>query len=400
MLNTTASASSQPSSSHIVALDGLRGFAVIMVLLTHLTPYARQGNRALEWGYKVIQSGIYGVDLFFVLSGFLITAILLKTRDSPTRWRDFYVRRALRIFPLYYFVLFLIFGVGHFFHSDSVSYENLASHQAWHWLYATNLFTALEGTYKVNNSGFFNLTHFWSLCVEEHFYLIWPFLVFWLGARGRRLLLWCCVGAILLSNGLRVLALALEANRYWWGVTPLRLDGLAVGCLLALCWSDSERRALLQRLAPWAVGAGLVFYLMVMALFKGFWGIVVDSIGYTVVALFFGALLTLCLTPETLGERVFSWPILRFFGKYSYAIYIFHPFVALVVRYYLPASAVLAKIHPVPLAQLLYVGLSVVPTVLLALLSWNLLEKHFLKLKEVWAPRPILQSAPNVTSVS
>ena len=385
------------SQSRVAALDGLRGVAVLMVLLAHLTPYAPSGNRALEWLYKVGQSGIYGVDLFFVLSGFLITGILLQTRARSTRWRDFYIRRALRIFPLYYAVLLWIFGVCSFFHGNPAAYDRLASHQLWHWLYATNFLTALSGTYRVNVSEFFNLTHFWSLCVEEHFYLVWPFLVFCLGERGSRPLVWCCMSAILLSNGLRVLALELEANRYWWGVMPLRWDGLALGCLLALWWPDARRRARLQQSAPWIAGAGLIFYLVVMARFKGYWGPVADSIGYTVVALFFCSILVASLTPGSLAQRVLRGSLLRFFGHYSYAIYVFHPFVALVVKHYWPASVVFQWIRPLPLAQLVYVLMIVVPTVGLALLSWNLLEKRFLQLKDVWAPHapvPIPQNAP------
>ncbi|MBS0244284.1 MAG: acyltransferase, partial [Proteobacteria bacterium] len=171
-------------SGHIPALDGIRGLAVIMVLLFHFICAATPLNNIEALVIRFFNYGAYGVELFFVLSGFLITGILYDARSKPNYFKNFYIRRTLRIFPLYYGVLFLTFVVAPlipWLSGPTLSY--MAEHQAWAWLYATNVFIAIKGYWA-----YAYLEHFWSLSVEEHFYLFWPFLVYWLAPSPRRLM--------------------------------------------------------------------------------------------------------------------------------------------------------------------------------------------------------------------
>jgi peptidoglycan/LPS O-acetylase OafA/YrhL len=164
---------SRVPGARYAALDGLRGFAILMVLFVHFIGDATPHTAVERALVKLANYGIWGVDLFFVLSGFLITGILHDAKSSPHYFRDFYVRRTLRIFPLYYSALALLFGV---LPVLPVAYPaglaESARHQAWLWCYVTNVYLARAGAWALPY-----VSHFWSLAVEEHFYLLWPIVV-------------------------------------------------------------------------------------------------------------------------------------------------------------------------------------------------------------------------------
>ena len=150
-------ASTRPTR-HDPALDGVRGLAIALVVASHVTtwPPATQG-----W---------IGVDLFFVLSGFLITGILADSRNVIGRARAFYVRRALRILPLYYGVLVTLFVVIPILHPlHTQEYQTLAREQWWYWTYLQNW--RIASAHSIDGG---SLVWFWSLAIEEQFYLIWP----------------------------------------------------------------------------------------------------------------------------------------------------------------------------------------------------------------------------------
>jgi peptidoglycan/LPS O-acetylase OafA/YrhL len=187
---------------HVPALDGLRAIAVLMVLLCHFqlaTPH---------WIWRVLHQGGFGVYLFFVLSGFLITRILLSEKNKPAYFRNFYARRTLRIFPLYYGVLALQFWVLlPIFPTPRILAD--AHYQGWLWAYGYNILTAVKGHF-VFSSDWMWLGHFWSLAVEEQFYVVWPFIVL---ALGRETLLKLCIGIVALTPILRLVFYAAGANQ-------------------------------------------------------------------------------------------------------------------------------------------------------------------------------------------
>ena len=159
-------------------LDGVRGIAILMVLVFHAFMFSL--NPMTGWISKLASYGFAGVDLFFVLSGFLITGILLKAKGRPGYFRNFYAKRALRIWPLYYLLLLLSFGLVPFLilriHVDA-SIVGLAlpqSHSALVYVFL------LQNIWYGGKLGPPTLAMTWSLAIEEQFYLVWPWLVLWL----------------------------------------------------------------------------------------------------------------------------------------------------------------------------------------------------------------------------
>ncbi len=181
---------------HVPVLDGLRGLAILLVLLHHFANvYAPSAWTRNAW-HRVVGSGWCGVDLFFVLSGFLITGILHDARRGPGYFRNFYMRRVLRIFPLYYGVLAALFLAYPLLAGSHQRFAALAEHQPWLWLYAQNFKVILSGDWVPCG-----MNHFWSLAVEEQFYLFWPFVVF---ACRRRTLLHVSVALVVLALAVRI----------------------------------------------------------------------------------------------------------------------------------------------------------------------------------------------------
>src|SRR5262245_16358318 len=153
----------QPASrSHYPGLDGLRGIAILLVILYH------------NFGFiPFLNYGWLGVDLFFVLSGFLITEILLKTRTTTNYFKNFYTRRVLRIFPLYYLCLILVIVIFPLIKNFPYDLSFYRENQVWFWFYLQNWMLI----FKQWNDSAILLNHFWSLAVEEQFYIVWPLLV-------------------------------------------------------------------------------------------------------------------------------------------------------------------------------------------------------------------------------
>src|SRR4051794_24796932 len=230
--------------SHWPALDGLRGTAILAVLVCHYSALLPQSPAV-----GTLQIGWAGVDLFFVISGFLITGILLDARGTPNYFRNFYARRVLRIFPLYYGILavtllsMLAVRLATAPHGDA-GLRQLWAAQPWLWTFTVNFWMPLQPTW---NRWAEIVIPLWSLSVEEQFYLVWP-LVVWRSSD--RALIRTCLAVMV---GVLFLRLVLTAIRVDWfalyTMTPTRADALAAGALVAvlLRLPDGERRA--RRLA-------------------------------------------------------------------------------------------------------------------------------------------------------
>jgi peptidoglycan/LPS O-acetylase OafA/YrhL len=376
--------------ARVPALDGVRGLAALTILIYHFTPITSDDPLTARL-IRPAALGWVGVDLFFVLSGFLITGILLDAKGRPHYFRNFYARRSLRIFPLYYgtlAALFVVFplvvwaaGLGPMLQSRLgeyyEEYRYVQSRQAALWLYVSNVPGCVDPVRWLYFMG-----HFWSLSVEEHFYLIWPAVVLVLN---RRRLLAACVGCIALSLALRF-AVEPTAYRFFCYVfTPMRLDGLAVGGLIALLARDDVGIARLTRPALLAGAAALG------VLAAGFasdgtlhsTGRFAMSVSYTLLAVLFGAFLVLVVAAPggSVIGRVMGGGFLRFFGKYSYAIYVFNRFLVLPCKRLFPAERLGTLLGSPLLGVVAHIVLGTLVTVAFAFLSWHLFEKHFLKLK-------------------
>jgi peptidoglycan/LPS O-acetylase OafA/YrhL len=178
--------SPRQSARHISSLDGFRGIAFLLVFMRHYALSTHTNSAIIHAAMTIGEGGWIGVDLFFALSGFLITGILLDTRGTKGYFRNFFARRILRIFPLYYGVFVLLLLLTPFLHLQ------------WHPGHLLYLVYLGNIAYLVNTGlgkivPDVSLIHFWSLAVEEQFYLIWPCVIFFITSRRR--LVWVCLGA-------------------------------------------------------------------------------------------------------------------------------------------------------------------------------------------------------------
>ncbi len=394
-----------PSAAHIPELDGLRGLAVLGVMIFHQTVMTPQTAFDAEW-IRLAAHLNCGVDLFFVLSGFLITGILFDSRAGTHFYRNFYARRSLRIVPLYYAVLFVAFVVIPMFpHPKLEKWGHIHGlGQLWYWLFLSNWSIALsrEGF----RHGMVDLS--WTLAIEEQFYLSWPAVVRNVSRRG---LLRACVGLMVFSLLFRAaLALAGAPAIQVALLTPARMDTLAMGAWIALMIRGGAGFAPLMKPARWvgsiaAATALAIIFTPWMSHGPGFTLMLV--IYPTALAFAFASLLILAA-----GSARDSWlslalrsRFLTVFGVYSYALYLFHNPVQAALRDTLLRPERFPTLFGSHLpGQLLFYVAATIPAVALAWLSWHLYEKPWLRLKRFFpaterplapAPRPSLDPAPS-----
>lgn len=350
-------------NGYMVHLDSLRAIAVFSVIVTHFIPANSPVRPYFDWGG-------YGVQLFFVLSGFLITGILLKCRDIADSnkktgliLRRFYIRRFLRLMPVYYLALAAATIIGF----------NLIRHfLAWHLLYASNFYVSYMNAWEGPGS------HFWSLAVEEQFYLIWPMLIFFVP---RNYLHKSICFAFFLGLLSRILCIALKLNTCWIATLPLtNLDSLAIGALLAFYIynkkQDNERLRYLLNMGLW-IGAPIstAFTITHFAYPNNLFDEVLFK---TFLSLFF----VWIIYHASQGFQVQLGNILKnnlilYIGKISYGIYVYHYFMIFFVP---KIMAHMGLSFPTNiLLQFIVLSLS---TLLFATFPWFFIEKPLSKYKK------------------
>ncbi|HET9239980.1 MAG TPA: acyltransferase [Oligoflexus sp.] len=379
-----------PAQGHIPALDGIRGLAILGVVCVHFfMSYTPQNILELAI-QKISGFGTLGIDLFFMLSGFLITGILLETKSKSHYFRNFLLRRFLRIFPLYYLVLALVLlALILIPGSDQPPYSKIWEAQPWAWSYLFNFFIAREGSWSVPYMG-----HFWSLAVEEQFYLVWPFVVYRLSAPR---LMQLSIGIIIATTTLLAWMEVSGFSKVTLHVlTPLRLNALCIGAWLAT-WLR-QPRVLAAGLAPIRRRALQVFILAVLT--KVLIIILVKMVPHLSEAMealrtlswlgLFAAmhLSAVSLPPSSLLIRGLCIQPLTFLGKYSYGIYIFHHFISWPADRYRMTEWWLERLGHQTLAILVNGALGITASILIAWVSYHCFEKHFLRWKNKLAPRP------------
>lgn len=352
-------------SGHIPALDGIRGLGVILVLLFHYG----SSTMALGVGTSVLQAtgiGWSGVDLFFVLSGFLITGLLYDAKGKPHYFKNFYARRTLRIFPLYYFaavvviILAVITGYGILGGSNPI----------WVLLYVGNFQMAIEGGGSI-------LDHFWSLAIEEQFYLLWPMIVLSL-SRGKLMLV--AAAMIVISPLVRTFLVLNDAHELAvYVLTPARMDGLAFGALIALLVRGPKGIA---PLVPWAwrLGAMSAAAFLVIVIARRDFSTsdpVILTAGISLLTIMYASLLVLSLSFRPL-QLVMELPVMRWFGKYSYGLYVWHPIVNIILLH----SPLTEQIGADTLLEVVaLVVFAFIASLLVTLASYRFLEAPLLRLK-------------------
>ena len=369
---------------HVPVLDGLRGVAILLVLMVHFyqKPLISDAYPTItNILSRIVDVGRFGVEMFFVLSGFLITGILLDTKRQTGFFRKFYMRRILRIFPLYYGALAIVLlALPHLVQFDPAA-KHIASNQVWLWTYLAN-WPALGWIW--DDSSLFLLGHFWSLSVEEHFYFVWPSLVASFPGRTLGAICVFLVGVGLLSRAVTAFAGTNAPIVFQW-TTLQRVDGLAVGAFIATAFRNpSLANFLPKRRLFWCLFAAISALVSIYQCLPRKWDLAFFvPFQETLVVGLFGLILLYALrsAPAQASNRILSSKVLVAFGKYSYGLYVIHgilrPCFARLFDF-----GKLPKHWGLPFVYLLaYYVLTIALSFCLAYLIYHLFEKRFLALK-------------------
>jgi len=364
-------------------LDGIRGLAILSVLVAHTYAARLDVHEVVVWIYSF---GWIGVDLFFVLSGFLITGILYDKRKDESYYSTFYGRRFLRIFPLYYlllvFVFFVIPQLSFLPHQDKLIFEGTSVDSLWYWLYIQNIGGFLGYPLKQE---FLSIT--WSLAIEEQFYFLWPLLI---RSFDRHRLLWICFFILVVCNTIRIVCFNFDVDRFAiYTFTFTRFDSIVAGAIIALLLRDVRSRDITVKLAPVCFLSGLVITLIV-ALYQGSGAatkVPMQLFGYPAIALMLAGFLVLSIKSdlrEGVLSKIIGNPLLRLMGLLCYGLYITHTMIIAPLRPVFIEKAGLF-IKDQTLLQLFFTLLMMPLCIFVAWLSWCLFEEKILKLKRLFA---------------
>jgi peptidoglycan/LPS O-acetylase OafA/YrhL len=335
------------SKIHYPALDGLRGIAVLSVILFHVLHF---------------RPGWMGVDLFFVLSGFLITSILIDTKHTTGYFRNFYIKRVLRIFPLYYGTLLAFFLLLFIKQGNAVIFKALP-----YFTYVPNITWTILNKWPVDYLS--PLNHFWSLAIEEQFYIFFPLVVYFVRDRS-------------LPTILGLLVLLTIACRCWfyfglnnqvgcYVFTFCRIDGLLIGAIANL-YARNFKSVRIEYFLLTLIAIVIIAYInmdLTSPLFS--------TVGYTITALFFAFILLFGLSGKNYLTRFLNIGFFRHLGKYSYGLYMFHPIYYGIINFTIGThySETSSMRYLIPV-------LSLAATYITALLSFHFFEAPILRLKK------------------
>ncbi len=359
------------------ALDGIRALAITLVFCQHFGggshggPFLRAANQLRLRGWT-------GVTMFFVLSGFLITGILYDTRHDSQFFKRFFMRRAVRIFPIFYLVVLLLLILTPILHY----------HLRWgHLLFLAYLGNFI-GNYDFSYYSFisaqhpyisFNISHFWTLCVEEQFYLLWP-LVVWL-IRDRVRLIRTAFALSLLSILFRVLMAHFTnpslAERWIVRTLPFQMDGLLIGAILALLLRGPAADRWQRLCLPlFAVAAPIAAAMLAFATWNAIW---YPALIFTVLALASAGLIGMALRTDSFVFRPLYWKPFRALGRYSYGFYVYHDIFGWTwIMFFVYMSR---RLHSLALGGGIELVLNFVTIFIVSKLSYDFFEVKFLRLK-------------------
>lgn len=360
-------------TGYMPQLDSLRAFAVIQVLISHWFLYHPK--------ISLFPFGQTGVNLFFVLSGFLISGILLNGRKIAEEEngskihtaKNFYIRRTLRIFPIYYLTIFLLF---------IINFQTIREFFLWYLFYSSNIL------YFVTSSWGGSLSHLWTLAVEEQFYIIWPFVILFIP---KKYLLKSIIGIILIGPLFRgIMFTLLDGNSRFFFInllTPANIDCFGLGALLAYCRINGmtilDFNGLISKmfvLVNLVLIIIWVFYMNIVAIVLPSW----INVGITA-QIFLGlniAVTSLFLISKaSIGFKgilkiIFENKLVMFIGKISYGIYLYHALVSSLTKYL-----------GIPKINSLYINFvfSFFFVLIISTISWYLVEKPINNLKKKFA---------------
>jgi peptidoglycan/LPS O-acetylase OafA/YrhL len=362
-------------SGWLPPLDGIRGLAVVMVIMFHGSVGLARHNLLERALYSVFGLGWTGVDLFFVLSGFLITGILMNSREAENYFSSFYMRRILRIFPVYYLSLAVVFVLLPLIAPNDMPPIASGLERAGYLFYAQNW---------IHRTAFALTGHYWSLAVEEQFYLIWPLII---ASFAPKRILQIIIGACAFSILLRFALIAQKADLQTiiWN-TFARMDSLLIG---AACSIALQSRPVVERLRryTWWLWCMPVITLGGLRLISGPFDQtvpLVQGIGFTIIALSYAGFIVaavLTMGSRSMIQQFLTSRFMRGLGKYSYAAYIWHVAVGRFTWW-----CELTLLHR-GLPPLVNIPLVLLITLAVSMCTYALVERPILTFKRYFEPR-------------
>ncbi len=375
-------------TARIAVLDGLRGCAILLVILSHVRYGVSVSHRWDKLVVHAMAMGWVGVDLFFVLSGFLVTGLLLDSRRGTGYYANFYKRRVLRIFPLYYSFLAVAFAIAIVRRAESVEARMLLANAGWYVSYLVNVLSLTAPLVTLP----WGTGPLWTLAVEEHFYLVWPVIIAALPPR--RLVICCIVGALgapaaralLLIVGNADIMPTYVAETANYVLSPLRADSLLLGGALAVLYRGAYWRSAV-RTAAWALVPLFILGASLALVTHGLSAVDprVQVVGFSLLALLFAATLTLALAYSDSNSKAIALlrsPATVTLGRYSYAIYLLHTPLLLLLDRVVPRQSLPHLDDMLWPALLVYTAAFIGLMWGIGWLSFNLFERHFLAMRE------------------
>lgn len=354
------------SKRHLPALDGLRGLAVLMVVAYHVGYVVRPTGAGVPKTYA--PGGFAGVDVFFVLSGFLITGLLLQERErrGSISFRQFYARRALRLLP----------ALGLLLATDLVyvGYEGLSLRREAETLLSI-IFYSSNVTQSLHLYIATELSHTWSLAVEEQFYIVWPSLLLaMLALRMRRpsysrILPAMFAATLVATNIARILTWRSQGYPAAYMMPYCHADGLIIGCGLAFLWRNGRLPARNAGAFGWAGLLGLIAFTFLWT--QGHDRVAIYYGGYTILGLAAACILNAILVGSKGLDGLLSWRPLRAVGRVSYGLYLWHFMI----------FEILAQHNSLGLDWWARAAVVLLLSAGATLTSWYCVEQPFLRLK-------------------
>lgn len=343
---------------HFTELDGVRAIAALMVMVFHFFNNIQTTSPILILIKKFAFIGQTGVSLFFVLSGFLITRILINSKKSDHFFLNFYIRRALRIFPLYYLFLVIFY-----FLLPVLDNTNIVpfGQQIYFWVYLQNI----AMTFRWGEVG---PQHFWSLAVEEHFYFFWPFLIYYLNVKRIKIAIWMI---ILIAFLVRLFMVSHHIEVFYF--TLSRMDELAVGALLALWELKGKLQESESKKFIWLFGLILIPTFILWYFTSGMKIDLIQIVKFILLAFCYFCFIGFAITCKANHwmKKILQQKFLLYSGKISYGLYVYHPLCFLIVNKYFKSSSIIIDFIT-----------SFIFCYVIASLSYYLFESLFLSFKK------------------
>jgi peptidoglycan/LPS O-acetylase OafA/YrhL len=348
----------------IAFLDGVRGLAVISVLIFHLLFMVIPENFFNPFFLNAGRFLMHGVTLFFVLSGFLIGSILINNKQSKSYFKTFYLRRIGRILPIYYALLAIFYFLKYVYNPGfEISFLHSEIPDWTYPFFAQSIYIPKHGL------GPSMLSVCWSLCVEEQFYLIAPMLIYFLT---KEKLFTISITLILISLLSRSLLPGIDGLGELALITS-RIDALLIGLIMAIIYNSKE---MLEKVVQAKTELYILLCILLAGLLLLFFNFSLGVFRLTWIALFFGVFIMIPLADETsLLSRIFQNKLLVIFGKYSYGIYLIHMPVNYLCHFILSRQGY--KIQSVQ-EHLVFNSVSILVIFFVAYLSYEYFEKRFI----------------------